>query len=256
MSVRQTEKPGDAERMAREAALSGNFDIVIAAGGDGTINEVASGLIGHSTPLGIVPAGTANVLALELGIGNSSRQLADALAKGTPREIWPGLANGRLFLAMASCGFDGRVLGGVSPDLKRSFGKGAYLLSGIRTWLSGGVPALEVRIDGGNCIECGWVIVANTKRYAGRFVIAPKADLFGQGFEVVVLPGGSRRDITRYVGAIIAGRIAGVPDVQIHSARELQITGPTGEIFELDGDSAGHLPVDITVASEPLLLVH
>ncbi|MFQ5534683.1 MAG: diacylglycerol/lipid kinase family protein [Sphingomonadales bacterium] len=254
VTVRETAARGDGERLARQAAKSGAFDVVVAVGGDGTINEVANGLHGSSAPLGIIPAGTANVLALELGIGTSPRRVADIIAHGEPRPIWPGVANGKLFLAMASCGFDGRVLGGVSLAVKRRVGKGAYVWSGIQTWFAGDTPTIDVAVNG-KSLGGGWVIVANTRRYAGRFVLAPDADPFEPGFQLVTLPGRSRTDMARYIVALLLGRLARLRDVSVIEAKELRIEGPPGELFEIDGDEAGHLPLDIAVAMEPLMLL-
>jgi hypothetical protein len=92
---------------------------VVAAGGDGTVNEVANGLLGSDLPLAVMPTGTINVLARELGLGRSVQQVAHAILEGRVGLVWPGLANGRAFLLMAGIGFDAAVVAAVSPPLKR-----------------------------------------------------------------------------------------------------------------------------------------
>src|SRR5487761_2729152 len=118
----QTGRPGDAERLARQAVRHGAA-MVVAAGGDGTIAEVANGLIGSEVPLGVVPLGTANVLAHELSLPFAPRAIAAALAFGRTRPLWPGLAAGRethrLFVQMLSAGFDAHVVHRLPVPLKR-----------------------------------------------------------------------------------------------------------------------------------------
>ena len=252
--VRETSAPGDAERFGRETAASGDADIVVVAGGDGTVNEAANGLGGADVPIAILPVGTANVLALELGLGRSPVRLAATIAHGRRRWLWPGTANGRLFLAMASCGFDGRVMAGLSLQTKRWAGKGAYVLSGARTWLTGDIPTLTVTTER-ETVQGGWIIVTNTRRYAGRFLLAPEADPFEPGLHVVVLPARTRWDLIRHGSALLLGRVSALADVSVMRSREIRIEGPDGEPFELDGDIAGTLPLEIRAATTPLTLL-
>lgn len=252
--VRETSAPGDAERFGRETAASGDADIVVVAGGDGTINETVNGLGGADIPIAILPAGTANVLALELGLGRSPLRLAATIARGRRRALWPGTANGRLFVAMASCGFDGRVMAGLSLKTKRWVGKGAYVLSGARTWLRGDMPALTVTTER-ESVEGGWIIVTNTRHYAGRFLLAPEADPFEPGLQVVVMPARTRWDLIRQGSALLLGRVSALADVSVVPSRAVRIEGPDGEPFELDGDIAGTLPLEIRAATKPLTVL-
>ena len=126
VTVRETTCRGDAEQIAASAS-SDTFDVV-AAGGDGTINEVANGLAGKDLPLAIVPLGTANVLAVEIGMPLRARRIARAIACGDVRSVHVGMVNGRRFLMMAGVGFDAHVVANVNPRLKRAFGKLAYVI--------------------------------------------------------------------------------------------------------------------------------
>src|SRR5271163_2135811 len=125
VTVLTTQAPGDAERLAREADLA--FDLIVAAGGDGTVNEVANGIFAASRPLAVLPLGTGNVLANEIGLPRDPRRLARVIADGTPQPIWPGRAGDRLFLAMTGVGFDAEVLGALNPRLRRRIGKLGYI---------------------------------------------------------------------------------------------------------------------------------
>src|ERR1700760_1151920 len=131
LDIAETHRAGHAETLAREAARRGE-PMVVAAGGDGTIAEVANGLLGTGARLGIIPLGTANVLAHELGLPFAPSAVAAALAFGRPRPIWPGIAAGangsRLFVQMLGAGFDAQVVHRLSSPLKRALGRTAYVL--------------------------------------------------------------------------------------------------------------------------------
>ena len=254
IELRETRAPGDAEVWAREAALAGGYDIIAAAGGDGPLNEVVNGIGEAPVALAIIPVGTANVMALELGLPFAPEAVAEVLAEGRPRALWPGLANGRRFLAMASAGFDGHILHGVTPALKARTGKAAYVLSGLACWARCQVGDLRVYIDG-QTRHASWAVITNTRRYAGRFVLAPEADVFAPGFQAVLFPGAGRADLMRYALALVAGRASGLADVETHAVRTIEITGGDREPYEIDGDAGGHLPLTVGVAPRPLFIV-
>jgi diacylglycerol kinase family enzyme len=129
--VRETQAPGDAERFAAEVDPEA-FDLVVVAGGDGTVNETINGLARSGLPLALIPLGTANVLAAEIGLGPDPAAVARCVALGQPRPIALGAAAGRRFILMAGAGFDAHVVAGVSVPMKRWLGKGAYVLSTLR----------------------------------------------------------------------------------------------------------------------------
>ena len=122
---------GDAERYAALAA-AGGFDRIVVAGGDGTVNEVVNGMAADSPPLAILPLGTTNVLALEIGLPRRFEEACDLALHGKATPIYLGLADQRRFVLMAGVGFDADVVRGVNLRLKRAFGKGAYLVSSCR----------------------------------------------------------------------------------------------------------------------------
>jgi len=117
----ETRGPGDAEKAVRGKEQT--YDAVVAAGGDGTINEVVNGLQGTNLPLGIIPLGTVNVLALEMGLLKDPETVARTIVFGPARSVNVGHVNGRAFLLMVGAGFDGRVVAGVSARLKKSLGQ-------------------------------------------------------------------------------------------------------------------------------------
>ncbi|WP_247883081.1 diacylglycerol/lipid kinase family protein [Azospirillum brasilense] len=252
VTLRATGGRGDAEAMAR-AVAPGAFDAVVAAGGDGTINEVVNGLGarggGETTiPLGVVPLGTANVLAHELGLPLDAEGMARVLAEGRPLPVHLGVANGRAFAMMAGAGLDARVVERVDPRLKRLIGKGAYAVETLSRIAVGGGGPYRVAVDGGEPVEVASVIVAKGHFYGGRFVCAPDARLADPWLHVCLFPRSGRGNALRYLWGVTAGRLPRFPDYRILPARRVIVDGPAGEPVQGDGDVITRLPVEIALA--------
>ena len=182
---------GEQETMAvvRELCVSQKLPLIVAVGGDGTINTVINGMQPQRATLGVIPLGTANVLAWELGI-KSIEEAVQRLATGTPRPFSVGevtTANGsRRFLLMAGIGIDGAVVAGVRNTETRRLGKLAYLLSAIREIWRWDASLLAVN-DGQRSCSCHSVIVANAAHYGGPYRLAQQTDMFSEGVELVPL---------------------------------------------------------------------
>ncbi|MDJ0895727.1 MAG: diacylglycerol kinase family lipid kinase [Alphaproteobacteria bacterium] len=258
LTERRTKGRGDARRLATEAAASGAYDMVVAAGGDGTVNEVANGLLddGARPPaLGLIPLGTANVLAAEIGLGDRADRAADALLDGRVQPITVGVAQSaqgrRRFMQMAGVGFDAHVVAGVSPTLKRWLGKGAYGLQMLLCWLRYRREVYRITIDGVP-FEAGSAVVANGHYYGGTYVCAPDARLGDSTLEVCLFLRSGRLHALRYLFALSRGRLHLHPDLKIVRGREVMIEGPEGDPVQGDGDIIGHLPVKISAAPAAL----
>ena len=169
-----TQSAEDAAQKAKE--LSSNpGNIIAACGGDGTINSVIQEMHEDST-LGIIPAGTANVIARELGIPMDIKEAAKNLLTGAIQKVDVGLCNGRRFLFVAGIGFDAHVAAKVSPFLKKATGKLAYHLSTFKELLTYNAPKLKLRLDDKNKnITAEFIIIANMRRYGGDLFFAPEA---------------------------------------------------------------------------------
>jgi diacylglycerol kinase (ATP) len=262
LALRETTARGDAERFAREAAALTNgaaADLFVVAGGDGTINEAVNGLIAarNGVPLpalAVVPLGTANVLAQEIGLSTAPAAIARDIAAGLPRAIHIGSANGRCFTMMAGVGFDAHVVAGVSPALKRRLGKLAYVLESLRQLFRFGFPRYRVTIDG-SVHDAASVIVAKGHFYGGRFVCAPEARLEAPEFQVCLFERGGRWNAIRYALALALGRLPRLGDYRIVSGRSVVIEGPPGDPVQGDGDIIARLPVCIELVSQPLRVV-
>src|SRR4029079_2600419 len=153
-------------KAAAEAALSGRFDAVVAAGGDGTVHDAAEGLVGYLTPLGILPLGTGNVFARELNLPRSPEALAGTLLSGEARPIPVGQANGRPFLFVVGVGFDAEAVRVFESEGTRTLGRAGYIWPVLRTLLSHQHQSLRVTTRREET-KAQWVVVTRIKRYAG-----------------------------------------------------------------------------------------
>lgn len=229
---------------AGEISKSADNPVVVAAGGDGTINAVLNGLAGNKATCAILPMGTANVMALELGISCPSMASA-AIIAGRPRPFTAGLLqsstrSSRFFL-MAGAGFDGHVVRGVSLREKQLLGKGAYLLAALRSLVSWDTNILTVTTETEK-FDCASLIVCNAARYGGSFSLAPKASIFSPSLEIVAIKGSSRSHAIRAISAAFSGRQ--------HSGNLLRTTASRITIAGLkpvqaDGDDWGDTPMEI-----------
>ena len=250
----KTSESGHAQRLAREAATSGRYDAVVAAGGDGTINEVIHGLADCAIPLGIIPLGTANVLALEIDLKFNPDSIARTIAFGETQDIHLGRVEGRLFFLMVSAGFDARVVQNTSAKLKKLIGKGAYAFSGFCQFFRAPASPFEVTVDGAKH-PAAWVIVSNTRLYGGKFLLAPDAGLTNSGFSVVLFSGRGRWGLLKDLWEILCGRTGYSSRTKILQGTDITIEGDPSEPVQADGDLAGTLPVTITSAPHRIKLI-
>jgi YegS/Rv2252/BmrU family lipid kinase len=257
VTVIETAAPGHAEVLAREISPDA-FDVIAAAGGDGTVNEIVNGLgknkHGKSIALGLIPLGTANVLADEIGLARSPETIARTLGRGPIRPIHVGTVNGRRFVMMAGAGFDANVVNGVSLALKKKFGPLAYVWQAGREALKGN-PARCVVIIDGITYQTSSAVACNGRRYGGPFIAAPAASLAEDRFHVVLMPGRGWFHTARYGVALMMGRISHLHDVRLVAGRDVQIEGIVGRPVQADGDIVAHLPARIAVDPAPVRLV-
>jgi diacylglycerol kinase (ATP) len=256
--VRETAARGDAETFAREADED-LFDLVAAAGGDGTINEVVNGLAASNLPLAVLPLGTGNVLANEIGLPRSAKRLARLVASGTARPVWMGeIANGaigeRRFLMMAGIGFDADVVAGLDEALKRRVGKLAFVHAIVAEIIHYRRNRYSVTCEG---IEhsVASAVISKGHFYGGRFVLAPAARLDEPWLYLILFMRTGRVAALKYLVAMALGVVHRLSDIQILRTTELSVSAPGGAVVEGDGDIVAKLPVRIRIAERPLLLV-
>lgn len=260
VELKPTACAGDATRIA--AALEPPPDgLVVAAGGDGTLAEVAEGLLrnpaGARLRLGVIPLGTANVLAHEIGLPRRPAAIVRTLLAGRAMplhagRIRAGTAPGRAFLMMAGAGFDAAVVAAVTPRLKRWCGKGAYLWHTLRLAASGRFPPIEMTIDG-EPFRAASVVICNGRHYGGPYRLAPKADLSRPEFEVVLLEAAGGLRVLAQGVRLMLGTLHRAPGARILTAREVEILG-SGPL-QADGDLAARLPVQLAATADFLKLM-
>jgi diacylglycerol kinase family enzyme len=244
--------PGQVERLAGQAEPG--FDAIVAAGGDGTISAVVNGLGGRAVPFGVLPLGSANVLAREIRLPRAPEALASLITTGPVSPIWPGRVGNRAFVMMASAGFDSEIVAALSPELKRRVGRLAFAWGFlVRLWHC---PACEltVRADGVE-YRAAAVVAAKGRHYAGPFVVAPGADLAEPVLELVLLDRRGRWAMLRYATALFLGRVPRLGDIAIVRARQASVAGNRALPVQADGEIVGELPITLAVADRPLLLI-
>ena len=251
VSIALTEAPGHAEAIARAAV---DVDVIAAAGGDGTVNEIVNGLAGKEIALGIIPLGTANVLGDEIGLARSVAALANTLARGPVHKIHVGRINGRRFVMMAGAGFDANVVAGVSLALKKRLGPLAYVWQAAVEGFTGTHAGCTALIDGVPYATSS-MVACNGRRYGGPFIAAPAASLRDDCFHVVLMQGHGWFNTARYGVALMLGVISKLSDVRVVPGREVVVTGVAGRPVQADGDIIAHLPANIGIDPETVKLV-
>jgi YegS/Rv2252/BmrU family lipid kinase len=270
VSWRATDAPGHAQELARTAAHEG-MDVVVAAGGDGTVHEVVNGLIDTTTALAVLPAGTGNVLAGQLGLMGVPTPLhrpnlptaAEALTRGVIRPVDTGFARprrgqGRAFLMWAGVGLDAavaRLLEGEARELKRVFGPAAYGAVGLTQAVAAGTPA-RIRLDDRHMkgrLLLG--VLANIPLYAGAVRLTPHARLDDGILDVALFLGHGLWATLAHLGAVLTGQ-GGTAGERIDGrvARVRVVTAEPVPVH-LDAEPFGTTPMTFDVRPSSLRLL-
>ncbi len=263
----ETTGPGDATEIARSAGSEGR-QLVIACGGDGTINEVVNGLAGpsngHRVPLALLPAGTANVLAKELNLSWDIPTAAEQLARGEVRDVALGLATpllhpekARYFLSVAGAGPDGRITYAVDLELKARLGILAYWFQGISEVFKYKFQHFRATSEGGSR-DVSLVIVGRTKHYGGPFKITTNADLFEDQFEFLGLTSQSGLRYLTYLPQLWFGDLRKQEGVHFWKSDRLvcePIDSDPPTYAQVDGEPLSRLPVEFRIVPRALRLL-
>lgn len=248
VDLQPTQGPGDATRLAREAAER-HDDVVIAAGGDGTINEVVNGLAGSSTIMGSIPLGTMNVWARELRLPLQPRAAAAALLESQVRPIDLGRANGRYFLLMAGIGLDAAVTAGVGQAEKRRLGMLAYILHALKLAITVQGTRSRLLIDGkvvkGRVLM---VVIGNSQLYGGVVKITHHASIDDGLLDICVIKGNNFLSALYRLAAILVRSHGSDSQLQYYRARTVEVRSYPALPVQVDGDSIGDTPMRFEVA--------
>lgn len=271
VTVVPTSGPGHATLLARDAAQESRCDCIVAAGGDGTISETATGVLqaadlgaGYETlpSLGILPMGTANVMAQDLGLvtmaGVARRKITKMLLLGQRRPLRLGLVENetekRAFVMMVGAGFDGTVVANIDLGIKKRFGKLAYVQAGITALYRGIASDITVEAPGNRTLgPSQWIIVSNGEHYAGGYLLSRRTPLLRPKLLATALKGQGRAQLIQGNLALGFGKFD-TPDISQTVVGDRFIIGCSGEngLAEVDGDYFGRLPVTVSLAEKAI----
>lgn len=258
VDLQLTRRPGDAAEIASRVAHNGSSDVIV-AGGDGTINEAIQGLAGTNARLGIIPRGTANVLARELGLPIDDELALQIAAQGKTREVYLGVAidettnERRHFVLMAGIGLDASVVRRVQPSLKKRIGKGAFWISGLSHLATWNPKPFTLEIDDQKYTGT-FAAIGKSARYGGDLAITPGARLDRREFEVCIIQTMSRLRYLHLLSyAMRDGMPRDTPEVRFVKATTVKAYGDSQ--VQVDGELIGHLPMRFEIAPHSLNII-
>ncbi|HNC24327.1 MAG TPA: diacylglycerol kinase family protein [Opitutaceae bacterium] len=248
-----TNHAGHATELARDAARDGSADVVFAYGGDGTVREVATGLLGSSVALGVIPGGTTNVVRIALGLPAKPEAAAARLCQLPARPIDVGLCNGRPFLMQASVGSAAHIMAHIQGSwLKARLGRAGVVAAGLPAWLGYGFPEITVEIDG-EPVRAFGITACNISEIAGPYRIVPEGRHDDRQLELALFHGRGRRAETSFTLDLYRKRHTRRADFAIRPMTVARILGPAGIALQIDGDAIpAELPVEIRLAPQRL----
>jgi diacylglycerol kinase (ATP) len=246
-----TSQSGEAEALARRAAQEG-FERIVAAGGDGTIHEVVNGLAGTDAALGLLPLGTMNVFATELGLPTHNLGLCwNIIEKGNTRLVDLPRANEKHFVQLAGVGLDAQVVKETSLALKRSFGPLSYLIQAAQV-AARVPPRLEIEAENASIDEGSFVLVGNGRLYGGPFPFFKHAVIDDGLLDVIVFKRLGYLEIIRYLQNVLFSSEIRAPEVEYFQTRHLCVASDQAVPVELDGELVGNCPVEFRVQQRSL----
>jgi YegS/Rv2252/BmrU family lipid kinase len=250
-----TDCPGAASRLAARAVESG-YDLIVASGGDGTLNEVLQGMVGSKVPLAVWPRGTANVLAKDLGMPIDTAAVADVVVTGRERRITVGRANDRYFFLMAGVGLDASIIRDVDPELKARIGEKAFWLSGLKHLFAWQPQPFQLQIDG-RFYEGAFAAIGNSSGYGGGFHFTPRASVLEPSLDVAIFP--ARRFAFEYTKDVVACLLGDAPARDVARLKTQSVVAtPLGEEppwVQVDGELLATLPMEFTAIPDALTVL-
>ena len=244
-----TQGRGHATEIVR-AFLGKDVEVVAVCGGDGTISEVACGLVGSEVPLAVLPGGTSNVLAREMGIPLDLSAAAGLLRSGRTRRVRLLAANGRPFLLWVGVGIDARIMARVRPGVKRWLGRAGIFLTSAAEYARYEFPRLEVTVDGA-AHRATFAVVCHARRYAGDWIIAPEASIEADSMDVMLFSGTSRWQLLALFKQMQLAKSGHLrrPEVKIVRGRDVSIRSLERYAVEAhaDGDAVLETPLECGV---------
>ncbi len=255
VSLRFTDGQGTAELLARRAM--GWSDVIVAAGGDGTVGEVATALAHSDTPLGIIAAGSTNIIAKELGIPGRPREALDLIAHDHRiLEMDLAFINDRAMLHMAGAGFDSRLFSMTDPRLKRRLGWGAYFPAGIRASLARPASLLVTTESESFQVDSPLVLLANGASIISRHLRIDTKPAVDDGIlDLYIVAATDPLPTMETLLHAMLGGLGDAPDVIYRQVTSVHIESDQPLPYQVDGDVVGDLPIDVTVSPHALRVI-
>jgi len=269
----ETGAPGSATTLAEQAVREG-FDTILACGGDGTVHEAVQSMVGTDVALGVVPLGTANALAADLGLIASPAKVARKLLDSTPARVSVGRihykdnagnSGSRYFIVAAGIGADALLMSRLDSRLKRRLGYVLYLIEAFRIWATSPFPLFEAELPsngngGGRVVEVSQLLAVRVRSFGGVLrTLAPGASLRNGSLSMLAFKTQSRLHYLSFLLAVIAGRHTFNRDVELMDSPSIECrarNGSSEELFvEADGEVLGSLPVRLEVVPHSLTLL-
>lgn len=262
--IRITSQRGDACLFAQDEVKK-RTDIVVAAGGDGTINEVANGLVGSAVKLAVLPIGTANVFSIETNIPSDPHAAIDLLFTGTARNInighirlrdtYHGHEITNHFMLMAGIGFDGGVLSEIRRSSIARWGRAAYVFTGMRVLSQFTHSPLTITVDQDTTIQGYSAVIGNAHYYGGKFVVTPHASLLDDSLELCVFKNKGSLSMGKNVLKLLLKKHSASRDLFYCKAQAIAVTSPDEVFVQVDGDLLGRLPAQLSVSKSGLSVI-
>jgi diacylglycerol kinase (ATP) len=264
-TLRPTYAPGTGRALAAEAVADG-FDVIVAAGGDGTLNEVLNGI--GATPdgfarvcLAVLPLGTINVFAREISMPTVFSEAWDVIQRANESIIdlpeaefsLNGKTQGRFFAQMAGAGWDSRAIELVDFQQKKKFGAFAYVIAGLKA-LRGRHPQI-VATNGKETLTGELVLIGNGRFYGGNYRLFPLADLRDGVLEISVLPKLNWPAILRSGWGLLTDQLYHAGGVKHFKAESLQLCSSLPMPFHVEGENAGCLPARFSIRRQALRII-
>ena len=249
--IRMTSHPGDAEVLAKRAVAEG-FGCIVAAGGDGTVNQVANGIFGSDATLGILPMGTVNVFAMELGLPSNDLQLCrEIIDAGNVRLVDLPSANQKFFVQLGGIGLDAQAVKETSLAFKRSLGPLSYLISAAHI-AARRPPKLFIESENAWVGEGSFILVGNGRFYGGPFPFFKQAVIDDGLLDVVVFKRLGFVEIIKYLHDVVFSSDIRVPEIEYFQTHRLRVKSDQDAPLELDGELAGNCPVEFQMHEKAL----
>ncbi|MBV8214319.1 MAG: diacylglycerol kinase family lipid kinase [Verrucomicrobia bacterium] len=231
------------------------YDHIVAAGGDGTVNGVINGTVAGDVLLSVLPLGTMNVFAYELGIRSSQlKKCWEMIQLGRPRTVDLVLANQNYFVQLAGVGLDAMTVQATDLQMRKTIGPVSYLLSAAKV-IGRPAPTLRLKFEDNSESAGCFVLIGNGRFYGGPFSLFQDARNDDGLLDLLIFKHQSYLDIFRYLQGVLIGNHTGLPDIEYRQVRSAQVVSEEPIALELDGDVAGSTPVQFQIAPKKLQIV-